>query len=49
MRPDAGGHSAIEVPAHRDLLAGRLRVEVDEDVVDPPVELLEDRVDFDEG
>ena len=30
VRPDARGHAPVEVPAHRDLLAGRLRVHVDE-------------------
>ena len=39
-----GGDAAVEVPAHRDLLAGHLGVEVDDHAVglDP----LEDRVDL---
>ena len=44
-----GGHPAVEEPAHPDLLAGRLGVDVDQDVVDLALELAEDGVDLDEG
>ena len=45
--PKHGGDPAVEVPAHRDLLARHLGVEVDDDAVglDP----LEDAVDLVEG
>jgi len=35
---DDPGHAPVEEPAHADLLAGRLGVEVDEDVVDLALE-----------
>ena len=43
-----GGHAAVEEPAHPDLLARRLGVHVDEDVVDLALELAEHGVDLDE-
>jgi len=45
---DDGRDAAVEVPAQADLLAGRLGVHVDEDVVDLALEAAEDRVDLDE-
>jgi len=49
MGSDDGGHPAVEVPAERDLLARRLRVEVDDHVVCGVADLLEHRVDLREG
>jgi len=43
---DDGRHAAIEVPAHGDLLAGRLGVHVDEHVVGLAAQLLQDLVDL---
>jgi len=43
-----GGDAAVEVPAQADLLARRLGVHVDEDVVDLALEAAEHRVDLDE-
>jgi len=48
VRADDGRDAAVEVPAQADLLARRLGVHVDEDVVDLALEAAEDRVDFDE-
>jgi len=45
---DDGRDAAVEIPAQADLLARRLGVHVDEDVVDLPLEAAEDRVDLDE-
>jgi hypothetical protein len=44
MRADACRDAAVQMPAHRDLLAGGLRVEVDEDVADAAAQLTEHRV-----
>ena len=42
VRADDRGDAAVEVPAHRDLLARRLGMEVDEHVVGLAAQLLED-------
>ena len=47
--PEHRGHPAVEVPSHRDLLAGQLGVEVDEDRVGLPRQLVEQLVDRCEG
>ncbi len=49
MGAHAGGHAAVNVPAHRDLLARGLGVHVHERGVGPPAQLGEDRVDLGEG
>jgi hypothetical protein len=48
VRAHDGGHAAIQVPAHSDLLGGRLGVHVDEDVLDL-VELSKRDLDLREG
>ena len=45
---DDGRHAPVEVPAEADLLAGRLGMHVDEDVVGQAPEALEHGVDLDE-
>jgi len=47
--PDDGAHATVEEPAHADLLARCLGVHIDEDVVDAPAQVGQDRVDLDEG
>jgi hypothetical protein len=46
--PEDGGDPAVQIPAHRDLLAGELGVEVDDHSVGLTLEALEDRVDLGE-
>src|SRR3954447_13707033 len=46
---DACRHATVEVPPHRDLLARRLRVEVDEHVVGLALQIGENRVHLGEG
>jgi len=48
VRADDGGDAPVEVPAHRDLLAGRLGMHVDEHVVGLAAQLLQDLVDLEE-
>jgi hypothetical protein len=48
VRADDRGHAAVQMPAQADLLARRLGVHVDEDVVDLAVELREHVLDLDE-
>jgi hypothetical protein len=49
VRAQHGGHPPIEVPSHRDLLAGCLGVHVDEDVVGLAAQLEQQRVGLGEG
>ena len=49
MSADHGGHAAVQVPAHPDLLARRLGVHVDHDVVDPVAQVTERGVGLGEG
>ena len=48
MSTDDRGHAPVEEPAHPDLLARRLGVHVHQQLVDLPVELVEDRLDLHE-
>ena len=49
VRAHAGGHAAVEVPAHRDLLAGGLGVEVHQHVVGLVAQAGQDGVGLGEG